>query len=275
MNRTPTLQKSDIDYLCDLVEQAGLKAAAMREGVGIKEKCGPHDLVTEADYALSILLVNGIRQRFGQEVIISEEDEDHQRDNLSGNVWLIDPIDGTDNYVKNDGQYCVMVGLLHNLKPVFGWVYVPAEETVFYGGLGFGAWKRCNKKDHALTSARDISKAETVRILMGSRDRRRNPWITEVPNLEWKVSGSIGCKVMKILNDEADLFVHLSHQLKTWDTAGPVAIALGGGLEVGCLDGKEFFFPLPKIKHENTIVIGHKGALAWASSKLAPHVVNA
>ena len=126
------LSKADIDYVSDLTQEAGALAASMREGVFIEEKTGPDDKVTAADFTLSKLLVTNLHKRFPNDKIVSEEDD--AKDGFTNRLWLIDPIDGTDNYIRNDGQWSVMVGLLIDLKPVFGWVMAPANMTLYFGG---------------------------------------------------------------------------------------------------------------------------------------------
>ncbi len=242
---------------------------SMREGVGIKEKTGPHDLVTEADHACSDILTAGLRKRFPNDIIISEEDENHHQEISSENIWLVDPIDGTDNYVKNDGQYCVMIVLLHKLKPVFGWIYAPVTERLYFGGPNHGSFLQAGDlQANAYEPLGDMLQIKQVRLAMGRRDRRNNPWIGDIPEIEWLVTGSIGLKVARILDNEADLFVHLSGKLKVWDSAAPVALALGAGLDVGSLESNDLHFPLPAIRHDSTIVIGKTGALDWSRKYL-------
>ena len=84
----------------------------MADGIEPRFKTGPDDQVTEADIAISELLSQAIRERFTDDCVISEEDEEHRFDENARRVWLIDPIDGTQNYILQDGQYCVMLGLL-------------------------------------------------------------------------------------------------------------------------------------------------------------------
>lgn len=131
------LSDTDISFVGTLVKEAGHLAASMRQGVVIKEKTGPHDRVTEADYALSNLITSKLKEKFPEDLLISEEDS-HPAEYLAANkVWLIDPIDGTDNYITNDGQYSVMIGLVVDCRPVFGWVYAPWRRRAYFGGLSF------------------------------------------------------------------------------------------------------------------------------------------
>ena len=81
-------------------------------------------------------------------------------------------------------------------------------------------------------------------------------------------TGSIGLKVAKVLDREADVFVHLSGKLKTWDTAGPAAVALGGQLDVGRLDGDGLPYDLSNVRQECSVIMGRPGALLWARKHL-------
>jgi 3'(2'), 5'-bisphosphate nucleotidase len=265
-----SLSEQDIRYVKDLAEEAGRIAVAMRAGVMVREKSGPSDMVTAADLALSKLIVERIRSRFTKDVIVSEEDEVHAHCTEKDRVWLIDPIDGTDNYINNDGQYSVMIGLLENFQTVFGWVYAPALGITYLGGPGYGAYKQLENGNRIAYEKKQtpLPLENEARVLMGYRDRKSHPWVKEHPKVTLVKAGSIGLKVAKVLEKEADLFIHLSGKLKTWDTAGPVAIALGGLLEAGSLETDQLIFPTPEIRHETPIIVGRPGSLNWARKYL-------
>jgi len=264
------LTNDDIEYVCDLVTEAGCLAVNLRNSIEISCKTGPNDKVTTADLALSQLLVNRLVERFPHDAVVSEEDPSHGDTEQIGRLWLVDPIDGTDNYISNDGQYSVMVGLLNRSKPVFGWVFSPSEGTIYYGGPDYGTWtKQDSGQVRRLTRSRSLDLKSQARVVIGWRDRKQHPWIVDLPQVKLVKTGSIGLKVAKVLADEADLFIHLSGKLKTWDTAGPAAIALGGNLEVGTLDSDELSFPADGVVHAGSVIMGCPGSLAWSRSHLA------
>jgi 3'(2'), 5'-bisphosphate nucleotidase len=241
----------------------------MREGVKIEEKSGPDDHVTAADCALSQLLMKSLGERFPNDKIVSEEED--AKEGLTNRVWLIDPIDGTDNYIRNDGQWSVMIGLLVDLKPVFGWVFAPANMTNYFGGPVYGAWKQQFKSEPVrFEPLPRLDENADARVIMGYRDRKSHPWVTKHPKVTMVKTGSIGLKVAKVLEKDADIFVHLSAKLKTWDTAGPAAVALGGGLDCGSLDNDELIFPGQSVLHETTVIMGRPGSLAWTRKYFSP-----
>lgn len=264
------LTNEDIDYVADLSRKAGIMAMEMREGVDIRQKTGPNDMVTAADCELSRVICTALKERFPEDTIVSEEDDEHSGEGWKQRMWLIDPIDGTDNYISMDGQYSVMIGLLYDMAPVFGWVYQPTAECLYFGGPGYGAWSSTDGQQKTRFSQLEPLKEDSpARVIMGHRDRKRHPWLMENPKVSLIKFGSIGLKVARVLENHADLYAHLSGKLKTWDTAAPVAIALGGGLDVGCLESEKLAFPQRSVRHECSVIIGRPGALEWSRTHFA------
>lgn len=260
---THHLTAADIQHVSELAREAGLLAARMHEGVFVTQKGDPHDKVTAADYELSRLIVSRLAARFPDDVIVSEEDEKHPL-GAHERAWLVDPIDGTENYISNDGQYAVMIGLLVKGSPVYGWVYAPARNELYFGGPGAGAWRQNGTGDAIeYDPLKNLAVSDRARVTMGFRDRESHPWVKTHPQIELVKAGSIGLKVAKVLDDEADVFVHLSAKLKTWDTAGPAAIALGAGLDVGSMDCDALPFDLSNIHQACSVIMGRPGSLKW------------
>ncbi len=263
------LKREDIDCIIDLINEAGKLACKMRESVKIFEKTGPNDMVTEADHAISKLIVENLSKRFKEDKIISEEEANFSGNEYGHRTWLIDPIDGTQNYIDNDGQYAVMIGLIQDLKPVFGFVHAPATGLTYYGGPNFGLVTQNSRNE--IVNIEPITKLGDkgpVRVIMGYRDRKKYPWIKDLPNVQLVKSGSIGIKIVKIIENEADIYVHFDAKLKTWDTAGPIAIALASGLEVGSLNKELITFPSQGIILKTSVVIGKPGSLDWSQKFL-------
>jgi len=267
----PTLLgEQEIQFICNLAEYCGKLAAEMRASVGIHQKTEPHDLVTDADLALSRILLKELGARFPSDFLISEEDVPEELSKKARRIWYIDPIDGTDNYVSGDGQYAVMIGLLVDGEAHFGCVHSPANKVTYYGGEKYGSWERTTGGEaREFKPHFEHDMQPPVRLIMGFRDRKQNPWVQDLPGVRIVSAGSVGLKVAKVINDEADLFVHLCGKLKYWDTVGPIAIALGAGLEAGTLKDDTVTFPPHDVRHPDSIVIGRPGTIAWARKVIA------
>ncbi|MBX9690747.1 MAG: inositol monophosphatase family protein [Cyanobacteria bacterium] len=261
------LTDDEIEFVTQLAIRAGKKAHAMQE-LTVSEKTGPNDRVTNADIELSEMIVAALSERFPGYVVVSEEDQNFPQPSFADRIWMVDPIDGTDNYIRTRSQYSVMVGLLVDGAPKFGFVYAPAKNVCYFGGPEFGAWRRVGDSIERIPSARDLASGKSRRLMMGSRDRKRHPWVESLENVQFVYSGSVGLKVAYILENHADMFIHLSGKLKAWDTAGPCAIALAGGLEAGTLEQDVLNFELPSVYHNSSIIIGRQGSLDWCRDHL-------
>lgn len=276
------LSDADASFVSALAVKAGRLAVELRPSIAISVKSAPDDRVTSADIALSTLITGALKERFEGDCVVSEEDSEHLFAGASRRVWLIDPIDGTQNYINGDGDYCVMIGLLLDGRPHSGWVYAPTTDRLYQGGLERPTTvSRPGETSPTVCRPDQITVNHLVRLVIGTRDRRANPWLSELedemqesPGVRRAVlmkTGSIGLKVAKILDGEADIFAHLSGKLKTWDTAGPAALALGAGLDVGKLDG-ELTYSLPSVVHEGSVIMGRPGALTWCRQHLSARV---
>ncbi len=259
------LTADDIAFVLELAISAGASAVAMRALATVEEKTSPTDLVTSADKALSELLLAALGKRFASDLVLSEEApwvaHDHGR-----RRWIIDPIDGTKYYVDGSGKYAVMIGLENQSRELFGCFFMPAHNKALLGGPGLGAYLYEVNDGVAVLNKVSVSSAMpagTVRLMVSQNDLNAHGWLKEVPDVEIVIASSIGIDVFELLNDEADLFVHVRPTLGYWDTAAPCAVAQGLAFEVGTEVEDFISYGYQSSKHEPTIVIGKAGALAW------------
>lgn len=276
MQQSAQLTSEDISFIDRLAREGGRVALEMREGVGVRTKTGPTDFVTDADLLISQIIVEALQLRFPDDLIVSEEDatpaniSDRARGTVQpSRIWLIDPIDGTENYVKKDGNYTCMIGLLVNSSPYYGWIYQPAIDTLYHGGPDHGAWKHQGEAEpERYPQYEPVGSDGEIRAMMGWTDRRKFPWVLQLPRVKYVSSESLGLKIIKVLEDQADVFISLSGRVKLWDTAAPAAIALGSGLDVGTVDAQPLPYPLPLVQHGSSVIIGRPGSISWATQNL-------
>lgn len=263
------LTEADIQFVLDLAVRAGDIAVAMRASATVEEKTSATDLVTSADKALSELIVKELSARFPNDVVLSEEAPWHSS-NDGKRRWIVDPIDGTKYYVDGSGKYCVMIGLEHAGRELFGCFYMPAYKQALLGGLGLGSYRyvaepqsltpQSLSKVAALPSLASGSK---VRLLISKNDLAANPWVSQLDDVEIVVASSIGIDVYELLIDKADVFVHIRPTLGYWDTAAPGPVSQGLGLEVGTEVDDFISYGYEHSKHLPNIIIGKRGSLSW------------
>jgi len=136
----------------DLVAKAAenVKTALARRDKTVMEKSSATDLVTETDKATEKLLVGGLSAKFPGHKFIGEEDVAENKGNNVGDVtddptWIIDPIDGTTNFVHGHPMVCISVGLVIKRVPWIGIVNVPMTNSTYYATRFKGAFLNGNK----------------------------------------------------------------------------------------------------------------------------------
>lgn len=265
-----TLFDKDIDFVNELVVEAGRLALKLQASSHKINQTQSDSIFISVDEKISHLLVEKLQNKFANQLIISEEALPEKFILNQNRVWVIDPIDGTDHYLANDTQYSIMIGLLVEGKPVYGWVYNPAVGALYHGGPNRGAWV-CDEKGKSKNIVIDsLAAQKPVRVILGRRDIKNNSWLENLSDVKIMQVGSIGYKIGKIFENEADVLMHLAGRLKIWDTAGPVAVAMGAGLEVGGEEIDELIYSQDSFVHSFAIVMGKKGSLDWFRSKIIP-----
>lgn len=256
---------ADATYVLDSCVEAGKLAVEMRSRAEIRTKSAPEDLVTSADEAVSQSLLEKLVQRFPEDLRLSEEAE-WQQSEEEKRRWFIDPIDGTKHYVKDDGRYSVMVGLERGSDLIFGCTYMPVLGRAYVGGKGLPAFTWYEGVSSPLSKPLPLPTDRPVRALISKNDLAANQWLLKVQGLEILTATSIGLDLHELISGTADVFVHIRPTLKYWDTAAPGAIALAAGFEVGTECGTGIPYGPHSPTHENCIVIGRPGAIAWWSA---------
>ena len=179
--------------------------------------------LTQADLLVHRELTQFIKKNFPDDSIISEEDEIIPL-SYSSRVWVIDPIDGTKDFVKKTGEFSIMIGLLQENKPLFGLVYIPVTGICYSAKIGEGSYVTKNSKTTVLEV--DSSDSEITLVTSRNNFKEQDQKIVDVLNItKFKTMGSIGVKFSSIANGNANLCFYSTSGLGIWD-ALPVHVIL-------------------------------------------------
>ena len=242
--------------------QLALKAAL--ETFEIFEK-GCEDYVTTVDRELDHYLATAFAQQFPTDGIVTEENQTSAAEYLANyhRLWLIDPIDGTEDFINRGQHYSIMVGLLVDDSPQAGWVYAPAQGHLYWGGQGWGLFRQQGASKPRSLEPCPQNLGENSTLLLGDRDQRRFGAAISyyIPDFTFHSIGSFGLKVLEVVKGKAGLYVYLNGRVKLWDTTGPLALARAAGLVCCDLDGYPIRFDANSIypntlTHRQPIVIG-------------------
>ncbi|WP_032094518.1 MULTISPECIES: 3'(2'),5'-bisphosphate nucleotidase CysQ [unclassified Alteromonas] len=220
-----------------IAKEAGDKIMAIYENdFAIYEKQDTSPL-TEADLAAHNVIVDALTAE-SDLPILSEESADISWDERKQwqSYWLVDPLDGTKEFIKKNGEFTVNIALIENGKPTMGIVYAPALNKSYVGIVGDGAWTEING-EFAPISATKHSGNDVWKIV-GSRSHQS----PEIQNLLAQLDGETelvamgsSLKLCLVAEGEAHLYPRLG-PTSEWDTGAAHAVAIAAGAKVTVLD---------------------------------------
>ncbi|MDN3554931.1 3'(2'),5'-bisphosphate nucleotidase CysQ [Halomonas maura] len=191
--------------------------------------------LTEADIASHNALVALLEEMTPEVPILSEESVDipFEKRQQWQRYWLIDPLDGTKEFIKKNGEFTLNVALIENGVPVFGIVHAPALGVTWWGQVGAGAWKVQGNQSMAI-QVRDLPDPEQAPWkVVGSRSHGSEAFeafCAQLPQHE-RVSMGSSLKLCLVAEGEADLYPRLA-PTSEWDTAAAQAVVIAAGGEV-------------------------------------------
>jgi 3'(2'), 5'-bisphosphate nucleotidase len=227
--------------LNDLAVQAGeliMEIYATDFSARAKSDASP---VTQADEKAEALILAGLARYFPDVPIIAEEAAAAGHvPKISHRFFLVDPLDGTKEFISRNGEFTVNIALIENGVPVMGVVYAPALNTLFCGEQHNGAGKRYQDQWHSISVRKLPAEGATVLASRSHRDAETDAYLATV-----KVAHLIGAgsslKFCTIAEGKADLYPRFGRTME-WDTAaGHAVLSAAGGKVVGA-DGAPFHY---------------------------------
>jgi len=228
--------------------------------------------VTAADREANELIVDRLRKEFPADGILAEESTDTEDRLEKDRVWLIDPMDGTKNFIRRDGDFAVQIGLAVNGESVLGTVYQPVREVLYRAVRGGGSW--IEEKTEPARRMTVSSRTNPNEMVLASSRSHRSPRMERVVStFQFKDEvrrGSVGVKIGLITEQQADLYLHLSPSTKQWDTCGPEIILQEAGGRLTDLFGDPLRYNGIRIDNRNGIIATNGAAHEMVIEKLKP-----
>ena len=243
----------------ELAREAGAAILDLYEGpLDIEQKASADDRepVTQADKLANEIIVARLLREFPDDGILAEEsiDTSHRLD--KSRVWMIDPLDGTTGFIDGNGDFAVQIGLAENGECVLGVVYQPLTGTLYRAVRGGGTWIERPNVEPEQGRVSDHREISTMR-LAASRSHRspRMDKVVEAFGLKEEIRrGSVGIKVGLIVEQQSDLYVHLSPRTKQWDTCAPQLILHEAGGRMTDLFGRPLRYNHADVQNRNGVV---------------------
>ena len=228
--------------------------------------------VSAADLAVNSWLLDGLSSAFPEAgwTLLSEETAKEQ---LTEGVplaaewlWILDPLDGTKDFLQGTGEYAVHLALVKEQRPVLGVVLLPEADELWIGVVGDEAW--CEDRQGQRSPVRFSQRSELSDLILvasrSHRDERLEQLISALQLGGSRAVGSVGCKVATILRGETDLYISLSGRSapKDWDMAAPEAVLLAAGGAFSHADGAPLLYNDGDVRQAGCLIASNGKAQA-------------
>ncbi|HEX2688353.1 MAG TPA: 3'(2'),5'-bisphosphate nucleotidase CysQ [Kofleriaceae bacterium] len=253
----------------ELARIAGTEVMRMQRGELFVEMKPGDEPVTAADHRASELIVAGLAASFPDDPIISEELPPAPGALGAPRFWLVDPIDGTKDFIRGEDGYSVMIGLVCDGKPAVGVVYQPVLDRLFYGTPD--AAQMMYQGETTSLAVSSVSVAADVRLVASKSHRS-----TDIDRVKQQLGvanelniGSVGVKLCVIAAGMRDLYVNPATKTKAWDTCAPEAILVPAGGRLSDLFGNPIDYT-KELAHHRGLVASNGHVHDEVIGKLTP-----
>ncbi|VFP87663.1 3'(2'),5'-bisphosphate nucleotidase CysQ [Candidatus Erwinia haradaeae] len=239
-----------LQAVCHLARKAGDAIMHVYNGqapLHIREKAN-HSPVTTADMAAHHVIMSGLQQLTPRIPILSEEEiVSWEVRKTWKKYWLVDPLDGTKEFIKRNGEFTVNIALINQGKPILGVVYAPVFSTL-YSAIEGRAWKE-HRENRIRIQVKPLKPPVVVISRSHSQDDQLSNYLNTLGCYHMVKIGS-SLKFCMVAEGEAQFYVRLG-STNIWDTGAGHAIALAAGATVSDWKGKTINYT-PKISCLNS-----------------------
>lgn len=245
----------------DIARQSGALIHEIYKGGRFEHKIKEDNTpVTSADYAAHELIYQALKQLTPNIPILSEEDEAiaYEERTAWSQYWLIDPLDGTQEFVAASGDFASSIALVKNNHPVLGVIYAPEHNLLYSAAEGLGAFKQQN----GVRSPIQIKKrsAESKKLKVAVSRVQKKEWVSQLLSSELELNmislGSSTLKSCLVAEGKADCYLRIG-PTGEWDTAAAQCILEQAGGQIKDLKLQALSYNINEsLENPNFIAIG-------------------
>jgi 3'(2'), 5'-bisphosphate nucleotidase len=245
----------EIEFASRLAREAATIVNTFYVGSSEVRYKSENEPVTEADRSANQHIVSRIQAVYPNDGLLSEESKDNLNRLERERVWIIDPLDGTKEFIARNGEFSIMIGLAIRGKAVMGIIMQPDPGLLYVGAVNHGAFLH----EEGETISLGVSdKREINRMIMVSSRSHRQQIVDKVRKdlhiTSERVSGSVGLKVGLISRQLADLYIHPSPGCKEWDICAPAALLEAAGGTITDCWGEPIVFNKRDVRAHNGLM---------------------
>lgn len=248
------ISKSDLEQVIAIAGKAGEEILdeynSQDPSISYKKDESP---LTKADLRSNKVIMKGLTELSVKYPIVSEESIDYtQNERMSFDTfWLVDPLDGTKEFINKNGEFAVCIALIHKNKAVAGVVFAPALDTFWYAVEGKGAFERKNGNDVKLQAGEIKWDQEGLRLAVSRSHKNEavDTFVKEFKNPELVSKGSV-LKLIEIAKNNVDIYPRLDSYTSEWDiAAGQIILEQAGGVVLKVDDNNPVVYNKESLKN--------------------------
>ena len=222
------------------------------------------DPVTIADLEVNDLILKRMQCKYSNIdwKYLSEENAKINFNNCDINsdwVWILDPLDGTKDFIQGTGNYAMHFALNYKKTPILGVVLIPERDELWISN-GQNLW--CDRRDNVNRKLNTFPNKSLLEMTLVTSKNHSNPTLMKlIDKVNFKnvvIMGSIGCKIASIIRGESDIYISLSlpdkSSPKDWDFAAPEAILKTAGGAITNLENEELCYEKPNFEQGGIII---------------------
>ena len=215
--------------------------------------------VTKADFAANKVICSGLKKNFPNIGIISEEN-DNTHIKKRSMYWLVDPLDGTKEFIKKNGEFTVNIALIKNKKPIYGLIYMPTTKEIYFTKNNSSYYSKFDNKGQLLKKTKIKTKKRNKNILVLSRSHiSGKKKISEMKDFMFKkfnankiIQSGSSIKLCYIAHGKANIYPRIGTTME-WDIAAGDAILRNAGGKIKTLDGRVMKYGKRNFKNKSFI----------------------
>ncbi|MDC0711232.1 3'(2'),5'-bisphosphate nucleotidase CysQ [Stigmatella sp. ncwal1] len=246
-----------VSAVCRVAQDAGRATLAFHGGAVPFERKADHSPLTAADKAAHGLIVNALRQLTPHIPVLSEESSEQEAAGRHAwdTFWLVDPLDGTKEFIKGTGEFTVNIALISGTGPVLGVVHVPVTGVTYWGSRGGSAFKAQAGQAPVALHTRPANRDQLV--IVASKDHagpRVEALLRRLGTASTTHLGS-SLKFCLIAEGQADFYPRFQ-PTSEWDTAAAQCVLEVAGGGVTDLEGRRLAYNKPEILNPSFLAFG-------------------
>lgn len=187
--------------------------------------------------------------------ILSEETIDNKERLIHNKIWIVDPLDGTADFIKRTDEFTIMIALIENNKPILGVIFWPVNNIMYVAQNTEGAYKFFDDKWLKLETSH-VSELERCTATCSRHHLSENDqnFLTKLGITEFSKRGS-SLKVTDVCSGKADLYFTLTNKIKQWDTCASYCLIKEAGGKMTDMFGTDLEYNTDTINHQNGILV--------------------